>query len=111
MPRQRNCGLNAASGAIVAFTDDDVIVDPGWLTAFARRFSAHPEEVGVGGLILPKELETQAQITLEEYYGSMGPRILQPVSHRLEHAAGPATVIGTSHGVVPKHTTIDGKLG
>jgi GT2 family glycosyltransferase len=80
----KNRGLNAATGAIVAFTDDDVIVDPGWLTAFARRFSAHPEEVGVGGLILPKELETQAQITLEEYYGSMGPRIMEPVSHRLE---------------------------
>jgi GT2 family glycosyltransferase len=80
----KNRGLDAATGAIVAFTDDDVVVDSGWLTAFARRFYEHPEEVGVGGLILPKELETEAQIKLEEYYGSMGPRIMQPVSHRLE---------------------------
>jgi GT2 family glycosyltransferase len=84
----KNRGLNAAAGAIVAFTDDDVVVDRGWLTAFARRFSAHPEEVGVGGLTLPKELETQAQIRLEEYYGSMGPRIMEPVSHRLERLRG-----------------------
>ena len=84
----KNRGLNAAAGAIVAFTDDDVVVDRGWLTAFARRFCAHPEEVGVGGLTLPKELETQAQIRLEEYYGSMGPRIMEPVSHRLERPRG-----------------------
>jgi glycosyltransferase involved in cell wall biosynthesis len=84
----KNRGLNAAAGAIVAFTDDDVVVDPGWLTAFARRFAEHPQEVGVGGLTLPKELETQAQIRLEEYYGSMGPRIMEPVSHRLERPRG-----------------------
>ena len=64
------------------------VVDPGWLTAFARRFAEHPQEVGVGGLTLPKELETQAQIRLEEYYGSMGPRIMEPVSHRLERPRG-----------------------
>lgn len=84
----KNRGLNAAAGAIVAFTDDDVVVDPGWLTAFARRFAEHPQEVGVGGLTLPKELETEAQIRLEEYYGSMGPRIMEPVSHRLERPRG-----------------------
>ena len=27
----RNRGIDAAEGSIVAFTDDDVIVDPGWL--------------------------------------------------------------------------------
>ena len=80
----RNRGLNAASGAIVAFTDDDVVVDPGWLTAFARRFCAHPRRSGVGGLTLPQELETEAQIKFEDYYGSMGPRVMEPVTHRLE---------------------------
>jgi len=84
----RNCGLAAAQGEIVAFTDDDVVVDRGWLNAIARRLEAHPDEAGVTGLILPAELETEAQATFEEYYGGFGPRIFQPVSHRLKHPPG-----------------------
>jgi len=83
----RNCGLQAATGEIVAFTDDDVVVDPAWLMAFARRFARHPDEVAVGGLMLPKELETEAQVMFEEYYPS-APRIMQPVSHRLARPRG-----------------------
>jgi GT2 family glycosyltransferase len=80
----RNRGLAVASGEIVAFTDDDVEVDPVWLLAIALRLRAHPEEAGVTGLILPAELETQAQLTFEEYYGGLGgPRPPVPVSHRL----------------------------
>jgi GT2 family glycosyltransferase len=84
----RNCGLFAAQGEIVAFTDDDVIVDPGWLAAFARRFAAHPDEVGVGGFMIPKELETEAQVLCEEYYGASLMRLMQPVTHRLERPRG-----------------------
>jgi Glycosyl transferase family 2 len=94
----RNRGLEAADGEIVAFTDDDVIVDPEWLLAIALRFRDHPDEACVTGLALPGELETPAQVALEEYYGGFGPRTFTPVSHRLRHAAGlrsllrPATV-------------------
>ena len=35
----RNRGLEAAKGEIVAFTDDDVEVDPGWLLAIATRLA------------------------------------------------------------------------
>jgi GT2 family glycosyltransferase len=80
----RNCGLHAAAGGIVAITDDDVVVDAGWLTAFARRFAAHPDEVAVGGFMMPEELETEAQVILEEYYGNALMRLLQPASHKLE---------------------------
>jgi len=80
----RNAGLAAAAGEIVAFTDDDVIVDPGWLAAFWRRFEAHPEEAGIGGFMLPKELETEAQVAFEDYYDAQLPRMLETMSHRLE---------------------------
>jgi cellulose synthase/poly-beta-1,6-N-acetylglucosamine synthase-like glycosyltransferase len=79
----RNCGIAAATGSIVAFTDDDVVVDPGWAGAIAGRFESHPDEQAVAGMVLPRELETSAQQLLEEYYGGFGPRVFQPVSHRL----------------------------
>jgi glycosyltransferase involved in cell wall biosynthesis len=86
----RNRGLAEASGEIVAFTDDDVVVDPGWLAAFARRFAAHPEEVAVAGLMIPKELETAAQVAFEDYYGPelVAVRTMAPASRRLERPRG-----------------------
>ena len=63
-----NEALPAVTGEIVAFTDDDVEVDPGWLTALAEAFT----ETGaacVTGLILPAELETRAQLLVEQAGG------------------------------------------
>lgn len=82
----RNCGLAAATGEIVAYTDDDVEVDPAWLLAIALRLLAHPEEAGVTGMVLPRKLETSAQLRVEEYYGGVGPRMCEPVSYRLRGA-------------------------
>jgi GT2 family glycosyltransferase len=48
----RNTGIEAASGDIVAFLDDDAVADADWLKFFAERF-ADPSIVGVGGLTLP----------------------------------------------------------
>ena len=79
----RNRGLDAAAGEIVAYTDDDVTVDAGWLSAIAARFAARPEEACVTGLILPAELETPTQVRVERYHdGGFAPRIFQAVSHR-----------------------------
>lgn len=65
----RNGGLMAAETPIVAFVDDDVLVDPGWLAATAAAFGA-AENVGcVTGMILPAELDTEAQQLLEAYGG------------------------------------------
>jgi hypothetical protein len=61
-----------ARGEVIAFTDDDVRVDPGWLRAIATRFAVRPEEDVVTGLILPADLETQAQLWFERHYGGFG---------------------------------------
>ena len=79
----RNCALRAATGSLIAFTDDDVVVDRLWLDAFARRFAAHPDEVCVAGLVLPTDLETPAQVAFDTYYAGFGPQALRPISHRL----------------------------
>ena len=49
----RNLGLAEASGEIVAFTDDDCIVDPHWLEYLPRSISSEHRIVGVGGRVLP----------------------------------------------------------
>jgi GT2 family glycosyltransferase len=62
----RNRGVAVATGEIIAFTDDDVQVHPGWLSALGRRFARQPHVSVVSGLVVPLELETQAQILFEQ---------------------------------------------
>ena len=74
---------DCAAGApeIVAFTDDDVVADPHWLTALTSPFATDP---GLGcstGLILPARLTTPAQILLESHGGfakGFSPRLYDP---------------------------------
>ncbi|HEX8091349.1 MAG TPA: glycosyltransferase family A protein [Blastocatellia bacterium] len=49
----RNAGIRNASAPIIAFTDDDVRVGPGWVASIKRAFDEHPEADFVGGKILP----------------------------------------------------------
>jgi hypothetical protein len=39
----RNRGLERATGAVVAYLDDDNLMDPLWLTAVANTFDRHPK--------------------------------------------------------------------
>jgi GT2 family glycosyltransferase len=64
----RSRGVIEARSEIVAFTDDDVIVDRGWVGALARTF-ADVDVAAVTGLVLPFELETEAQALFERYGG------------------------------------------
>jgi cellulose synthase/poly-beta-1,6-N-acetylglucosamine synthase-like glycosyltransferase len=64
LDRARNLALSAAAYPIVAFCDDDAVVDPGWLRALRRNF-LHPHVQCVTGLTLPLELDTPAQETFE----------------------------------------------
>ena len=61
----RNHGVAEAKGEIVAFTDDDVVVDPRWLEGLVRGFGRRPDIGMVTGLILAAELESQAQAFFE----------------------------------------------
>ncbi|MEV6649408.1 glycosyltransferase [Streptomyces sp. NPDC051219] len=64
-----NRGVAVADGEVLAFTDDDVIADPHWLTALTAPFAADPGLACATGLILPAQLRTPAQVMLESHGG------------------------------------------
>src|SRR6266508_3807433 len=65
----RNRAIREAGGQIVAFTDDDVVVDAGWVAALARVFAENAEVMAVTGLVAPYELEAEPQQLFEQYGG------------------------------------------
>lgn len=65
----RNRSILEANGEIIAWTDDDVIVDPGWLMALVKAYADNPEAVAVTGLVVPYELETESQWLFERHGG------------------------------------------
>jgi GT2 family glycosyltransferase len=64
----RNRALGEARHGIVAFTDDDAMPDPAWLRALVHGFD-DPRVMGVTGLTLPLELESEAQEWFERTNG------------------------------------------
>jgi GT2 family glycosyltransferase len=60
----RNTGVRQSTTEIVAFTDDDAEVHPAWITHMRAAF-AEPNVMAVTGLVLPANLETEAQSLFE----------------------------------------------
>jgi glycosyltransferase involved in cell wall biosynthesis len=63
----RNSALRLATGDIVAFADDDVVVHPSWAERIRSCFE-DPQVMLATGLVLPGELETPAQLMFEENF-------------------------------------------
>ncbi|TFB84419.1 glycosyltransferase [Cryobacterium algoricola] len=61
LSQARNTGLRNALGELVAFTDDDVTVDPFWLHALATGFARGEDVECVAGLVPSGELRTAVQ--------------------------------------------------
>ena len=87
LARAHNAGVAAAKGEVIAFTDDDVIVDPAWVAAIAANFALSDRIGCVTGLILPAELETRAQYWTERHGGfgkGLARRVFDPARPEAE---------------------------
>jgi O-antigen biosynthesis protein len=64
----RNCALLHAKGLVIAYTDDDVVVDSAWLQKINEVFE-ETDVVAITGLIAPLELQTDSQLHFEAIGG------------------------------------------
>jgi GT2 family glycosyltransferase len=81
----RNRGVAESAADIVAFTDDDVKVDPWWIDGIARGFLAAPGVACVTGLIATAQLENDSQLYfhLREGWGTeCEPRLFDLAENR-----------------------------
>ena len=61
----RNRAIAESSGEWIAYTDDDVVLDRGWLNGLLEAYTENPDVAAYAGPILPYELNTEAQILFE----------------------------------------------
>lgn len=80
----RNRAMREARHAVVAFTDDDAVVDPQWLRALLRNFD-DPLVWCVTGLAMPLELENEVQERFENLSGFSSRGFKRTVFHAFTH--------------------------
>jgi glycosyltransferase involved in cell wall biosynthesis len=64
----RNLGIKETKHDIIAYLDDDALATRGWLRGLAQGFE-DPGVMAVTGMVMPKEVETPAQMDFERYGG------------------------------------------
>ena len=107
----RNTGIQHSQSDIIVFTDDDVCVHSRWLEQLCAGFST-PEVMAVTGIVLPTELETDAQSLFELSYGYLNAGY-QPISfeHKFfkqhQHAGVPVWDIGAGANMAFRRKMFD----
>ena len=65
----RNRALQEATSEYIAYLDDDVVVDGGWLAGLQDALTVHADAFAITGQVLPLELATRAQVLFERRGG------------------------------------------
>jgi len=79
LSRARNRGLSEVRSELIAWLDDDEVADPDWIAWIKRGFAFPERPDAVAGVMLPAELETDAQVNFERYGGFNKGRGIEPV--------------------------------
>jgi glycosyltransferase involved in cell wall biosynthesis len=82
LSRARNRGLRAVGTDLVAWIDDDEVPDADWVRRLKQGFAHDARPAAVCGVMLPAELEFEAQVRFEQYGGffkgrGMAPEVLR----------------------------------
>jgi GT2 family glycosyltransferase len=101
----RNRALREAQHEIVVFTDDDAFPDPGWLRALLNNF-IDPLVLCSTGLVLPFELETDAQNWFE-LYSPHGRGFSRIVYDGFQYDALDVAPIGVSASMALRKSVLD----
>lgn len=97
----RNRGLREAKGTYLAYTDDDVMVDPGWIEGVVRGFHRDTNVGCVTGLVCTASITNASEAYFDARSPSWSarcePEIFDLVDHRREGALYPysAGIFGT----------------
>jgi glycosyltransferase involved in cell wall biosynthesis len=83
----RNCAVAAATGELLLWTDDDVLVDSEWLAAYVDAAQRQPEVTLFGGPIEPWFERTPPRWVMENLGALDGPFVIRGAS-ALEKAIG-----------------------
>lgn len=78
LARARNRALRAVDTALVAWIDDDETADQDWVRRLRQGFAHESAPAAVCGVMLPAELESEAQVRFEQYGGFNKGRGLTP---------------------------------
>jgi glycosyltransferase involved in cell wall biosynthesis len=82
LSRARNRALGTVHTDLVAWIDDDEVADTCWVSRLKEGFAHEVRPAAVCGVMLPAELEFEAQVRFEQYGGfnkgrGMAPEVLQ----------------------------------
>ncbi len=82
----RNRGMREAAGVILAYTDDDCVAHPDWLTHLVRGFASDANAVAVGGPNIPPPPRNGVEAVVAAAPGAPAHVLLN--DHEAEHLPG-----------------------
>lgn len=110
----RNAAARAARGKLLLWTDDDVLVEPGWLEGYARACREFPDVGFFGGPIDPW-FEGEPPAWLRESFPSLGQayaiRDLPPGTTELSYRSLPYGANFATRSTLHSRLSFDPKLG